>query len=139
MTEADIPSVAGLEQEIFPDPWPSSSFSDALANDQWNAVVAEHEGVIVGYACFMIAAGESHLTNIATAPAYRRKSVAKHLLERILSTVSERGCELLLLEVRVSNTEAIDFYRQFGFAYLYRRPEYYRHPVEDALVMIRYL
>jgi ribosomal protein S18 acetylase RimI-like enzyme len=35
--------------------------------------------------------------------------------------------------------EARAFYEHFGFTLLHRRPNYYRHPVEDALVLVRYL
>lgn len=139
MDREDLPTVSRLEKEIFSDPWPARSFSEILDDEQWGALIAEHESEIVGYACFMAMLDEAHLANIATVAAYRRKSVAKQLLERILDIVIEQKCGILLLEVRPSNLEARDFYKKFGFAELYRRPNYYRRPVEDALIMVRYL
>jgi len=139
MAESDLKEIARLEKEIFSDPWPMRSFAEILADDQWESLVAEADGMTVGYACYMIVLNESHLANIASVPAYRRKSVAKQLLERILDTVKDRGCDLILLEVRPSNAEAIAFYEMYGFTMLYRRPNYYRRPAEDALVMVRYL
>lgn len=87
----------------------------------------------------IVVADESHLTNIAVTPEHRRKSVAKLLLERILQIVADLDCTLILLEVRPSNREAIGFYEKYGFDLLYRRPNYYRRPIEDALVMVRHL
>jgi ribosomal-protein-alanine N-acetyltransferase len=139
MTEDDVPGVARLEQQMFSDPWPGSAFLEQLSGRGWGAIVAEAAGNLVGYACYLTVEIEGHLTNIAVAPEWRRKSVARRLLEAILRIVEESGCEYLLLEVRPSNAEARTFYERHGFQLLYRRPHYYRHPVEDALVLVRYL
>ena len=128
-----------MERKIFPDPWSQNAFSEALAEDSWGALVAESEGEVVAYACYLIIDVEAHLTNIAVAESYRRKSVAKQLLDHILRIVTDAKCELLLLEVRPSNVEAVAFYRKHSFHQLYRRPNYYQNPVEDAQVMVYYL
>lgn len=138
MTVADLAEVVSLEERVFPDPWPKSAFAEQLSDEGWGAIVAKSDNKVIGYACYYIVDCESHLTNIAVDPAYRRKSVAKRLLESILRIIQESKCEYLLLEVRASNVEARAFYERFGFTLLYRRPKYYRHPVEDALVMVRY-
>jgi len=137
MIEADLPQVVGLERRIFPDPWPLSAFAELLADNEWYSFVAGLKEVVTGYACFLVVAGECHLANIAVDPAFRRKSVAKHLLDRIFDVASENRCVAMLLEVRVSNKDAIAFYERFGFEELYRRIRYYRNPVENALVMIK--
>ena len=139
MAERDLPQVVSLEEKIFPDPWPRSAFLEQVTDGDWGTIVAETDDRIIGYACYFIADSESHLTNIAVDSVCRRKSVARKLLEAILRIVQESGCEYLLLEVRPSNAEARAFYERFGFTLLYRMPNYYRHPVEDALVLVRYL
>ena len=131
-----MPVVVALEQEIFPDPWPESGFFQQISNLGWGAIVAECDGTIIGYACYMMVATEGHLTNIAVPEAHRRKLVAKRLLETILQVIKKAGCEFILLEVRASNEAAIAFYSKYGFQDLYHRPRYYRNPVEDALVMV---
>jgi [ribosomal protein S18]-alanine N-acetyltransferase len=136
---SDIPAILQLEHAIFADPWPESAFLEQLDDDNWGTIVAETNSTIIGYACWMIADVEAHLTNIAVAPEYRRKSVARILLDRILMVASRAGCEYLLLEVRPSNRGAVVFYEKHGFSVLYQRPNYYRRPPEDALVMVRYL
>lgn len=138
MTADDINEVMVLEELVFSDPWPRSAFVDVIEEAGWGGLVAESDGRLVGYACFLVVDVEAHLANIAVATDYRRKSVAKHLLDRIFSVVRSRRCEFILLEVRPSNTEALAFYNTYGFRLLYRRPNYYRRPVEDALVMVRY-
>lgn len=139
MTLDDISQVMKLEREIFPDPWSAAAFKEQLTQVGWGAIVAESGDRIIGYACYYIVAGESHLTNIAVNAKYRRKSVARRLLDNILQVVQSRDCEYIFLEVRPSNSGAIAFYEKFHFEILYRRPNYYRQPVEDAFVMGRYL
>jgi ribosomal-protein-alanine N-acetyltransferase len=39
------------------------------------------------------------------------------------------------LDVRVSNSVALMLYRKFGFEQIGRRKNYYRFPVEDAIIM----
>lgn len=139
MSEDDLPLIGAMEQRIFPDPWSENAFSEALAENSWGALVAEAAGEVVAYACYLIIDVEAHLTNIAVAEPFRRKSVAKQLLDHILRIVTEAKCEHLLLEVRPGNVEAVAFYRKHGFHQLYRRPNYYHNPVEDAQVMVYYL
>lgn len=138
MTPEDLDRVTALERLTFSDPWPRQSFEEILANPSWHGLVACAGGNIVGYAMFLVVSKEAHLANISVDPAWRRKSVARRLLEHILSVVRAHGCELLLLEVRVSNQPAITFYARHGFREMYRRKNYYRQPPEDALVMVMY-
>jgi [ribosomal protein S18]-alanine N-acetyltransferase len=135
MTEADLPAILAMERACFTDPWPLSAFHEILEGGDWKALVAEAEGAIVGYSCHFEVAGEAHLANVAVDPGYRRKSVAKQLLERILDLTRANGCYQILLEVRPSNESACRFYQDAGFEELYRRPEYYQSPVEEAVVM----
>lgn len=138
MIATDLDEITALEEAVFPDPWSRSMFEEQLNGENWGGFVAEYEGLTVGYACYYIAVTEGHLTNIATRPEFRRKSVAKQLLDNILRVGQENECEFMLLEVRPSNTAAITFYKKYGFDLLYRRPDYYHNPVEDALVLVRY-
>jgi ribosomal-protein-alanine N-acetyltransferase len=101
-------------------------------------LVAVQDGEIIAYGCYLIISPEAHLTNLAVRPEFRRKAVASEILNRILDITSARECEYIILEVRPGNASAIGFYEQAGFRLLYRRPRYYRNPVEDALVMVYY-
>ena len=139
MTADDLDAVLTLERQIFTDDWSRQAFQEALDDDTWGLLLAEHGGDMIGYACYVIIDIKAHLTNIAVEPTHRRKSVAKALLDRILQTVTQRNCEYILLEVRPSNQAAIAFYEKHGFEKGHQRPGYYRNAVEDALVMVRHL
>ena len=139
MTARDLPTVLKLENEIFPDPWPRSAFDDVVDGKGWGGIIAEADQVVIGYACYLFVDVEARLTNIAVVKSFRRMSVARRMLEEIVSRSQDNDSEFILLEVRPSNEEAIAFYEEYKFRLLYRRPNYYRRPVEDALVMVRYL
>ena len=139
MKEADVTKIALLEIEIFTDPWPEAAFSEELDRPDRGVLVAESDGIIIGYASYIAAFGEAHLTNIAVVPAYRGKNIAKLLLNSIFGIAREAECENIFLDVRPSNRAAISLYKKFGFLELYERPNYYHSPVEDALVMVKNL
>lgn len=138
MNSSDIEKIVAIEKDCFPDPWPRSAFESMMDSSDHGARVTVFENEIVAYGCYMIIANEAHLTNLAVLPEFRRKSVARLLLKEILEIARRKDCEYILLEVRPRNESAVFFYEQAGFKLLYRRPRYYRNPVEDALVMVYY-
>ena len=75
------------------------------------------------------------MMNIAVAPAYRRQGIAETLISMLIVQLKERGSNSLTLEVRVSNIPAIGLYQKLGFIQVGRRPNYYRNPKEDALIL----
>ncbi len=147
MQEADIPAVVEFEKEIFPDPWTRIAFEDTLDYENGGgyvveAVPEEESDVseeIIAYACYYSVAGETHLTNIAVAEGYRRKGVAKRLLDAIFAEARESGSAAVFLEVRESSSGAQLLYEKNGFNELYRRKSYYSKPSEDAIVYVREL
>ncbi len=134
-TADDLATIVSLEQAIFSDPWPSSTFDDLLTEEDWGGYVAVRAERIVGYTCYLIGFEELHLANLAVVPDERRKHVAHRLTDHILATARAYGLPTVLLEVRDSNHDARAFYERLGFTVLYRRPRYYHSPMEDALVM----
>ena len=139
MEERDVSLLASLEIEIFPDPWPVEAFIDGLADENHVFLVAEIENHVVGYASFYIEMGEGRLTNIAIPSEFRRKKIAKKLLEYILMVVKKAKCKYIFLDVRPTNEAAINLYSGYGFYEAYRRQEYYSNPTEDAIVMVKNL
>lgn len=131
----DLPEVSKCEKELFSDPWPDSVFREDIASSFGHPCVLQVNGEIAGYAILLISTGQGHLTNIAVAKKYQRKSIAKKLLSYILRLATEMGLAQIMLEVRPTNTPAISLYEKFGFIRLAVRKNYYRDPVEDCLIM----
>lgn len=131
----DLPTVAAMEKELFSDPWPVSIFREDINSDYSYPLVAQSDNAIVGYAIIWVGVNEGHLTNIAVAKPFQRKSIAKKLLSYILRLAADMELAQVLLEVRPSNQPAIFLYKSFGFEQMAVRKKYYNKPIEDCLVM----
>src|SRR5512137_1202146 len=114
MTEADLDQVMELERAIFPCPWRRSFFLADINRPQGLSVVAEEDGVILGYA---VAWGteETHLANLAVSEDERGKGVGGKLLDEVIAFAQRSKAQSMYLEVRVSNTIARKFYSERGF------------------------
>jgi ribosomal-protein-alanine N-acetyltransferase len=79
----------------------------------------------------------AQLDSMAVNPNARRQGLGSALLEAVLAWAAQNGARHFSLEVRASNTAAIRLYERFGLRTEGRRPRYYAHPEEDALLLGR--
>jgi ribosomal-protein-alanine N-acetyltransferase len=56
-------------------------------------------------------------------------------LSRILEAAATSGAAAVFLEARESNVAALALYASQRFVVVGRRKQYYRNPVEDAVIM----
>lgn len=135
MTPADVPFISRLEEETFSMPWSEASFLQMIEQEDARYFVAEEDGQLLGGCGLLLIAGEGNITNVAVAKEARRRGVGTGLLRHLLSEGEKEGLSAYTLEVRVSNTAAIGFYRKLGFVSEGIRPNFYEKPVEDAMIM----
>ena len=135
MDASHISAIAEMEKLCFSDPWSENSISAELASRLSYWLVAVESGEVVGYIGSQSVLGQSDMMNVAVHPDHRRKGVAEALILTLSHDLKEQGNECLTLEVRASNAPAIALYEKLGFDTVGRRPNYYRHPKEDALIM----
>jgi [ribosomal protein S18]-alanine N-acetyltransferase len=134
MRRSDIPAVAALETQIYPQPWSPRVFFDELAMDSRSYVVAVDErDTIIGYGGLLLVEEDAHITTVAVDPAVRGQRVGTRLMVALVDNALEQGARHLTLEVRVTNSVARGLYERFGFDPVGRRKNYYKD--EDALVM----
>jgi [ribosomal protein S18]-alanine N-acetyltransferase len=122
----DLPAIAAI-QSASPE---ASQWNpaDYLAYDLRVAELAEG---IAGFLVVREAGGEAEVLNLAVAPAFRRRGVARGLLRSLL----EVFCGAVFLEVRESNQAARNTYQALGFSEVSRRESYYDSPPEAAIVL----
>ncbi len=100
-------------------------------------VAREHEGgAPVAFALAWQVADELELLDLGTDPAFRRRGLARALLNALFARANAAAVSALYLEVRPSNAAALSLYRASGFTELARRPRYYPDG-EDALLLRR--
>ena len=135
MDNCHVAQVAALEKQCFSDPWSESSVASELSNPLSAWLVAMDGDVLAGYVGSQSVMGESDMMNIAVDAHYRRQGIAQALIEALVVQLKEKGSHSLTLEVRISNQPAIALYEKLGFAQVGKRPNYYRSPKEDALIL----
>ncbi len=138
MTRDDLERVVAIERETFTMPWSEGTFSDLLERRDAACIVAALAGAgPVGYAIYWWAADEAELGDLAVWEPYRGTGLGSILVAEVLAGAARLGVERIFLEVRESNRPARSLYRRSGFREAGRRPDYYRDPREDAIVMVR--
>ena len=135
MTQAHVSQIANLEKICFHDPWSENSIASELDSRLSLWLVALDGDAVVGYVGSQSVMGWADMMNIAVDPAYRRQGVAQELVERLVTALMENDVTCLTLEVRASNEPAKALYGKLGFQQVGRRPNYYRNPKEDALIL----
>jgi ribosomal-protein-alanine N-acetyltransferase len=135
MNETHVATIAALEKLCFSDPWSENSIAGELNNRLSYWLVALEDGGVVGYIGSQSVLGESDMMNVAVHPDHRRKGIAEALIDALSAGLRERGNVCLTLEVRASNEPAKALYEKLGFIQVGRRPNYYRNPKEDALIL----
>jgi ribosomal protein S18 acetylase RimI-like enzyme len=148
MTAADLEAVLSI-QKASPGAaqWPADEWrifcgqQDALEYDNlrtgYHAWVADEEGAVVGFLAGLFSGEELEILNLAVASGARRTGIASALLSEALAAARKSGGGRVFLEVRASNAGAIVFYQGHGFLPAGLRNNYYREPLESALVLAR--
>ncbi len=136
MYPEDIPDVSEIERQSFTTPWSETSFRSELYSRYSITRVAELNGIVVGYICVRHIADECYLLDLAVHPDYRRRGIAKMLMDNVIQEMRIEGCRFFYLEVRGSNYAARKLYEGFGFRTTGTRKGYYVNPIEDAVIMM---
>lgn len=138
MHESDLDEVLALENSVYPHPWSRTNFTDSLGSGYQAWVLRDQNRQLLGYFLLMPVVDEAHLLNVAVSVEMQGRGLGRFLLEQLLACARGLSVESVLLEVRPSNTRALEIYRRYGFAQIGRRKGYYPavdRQREDAIVM----
>ena len=102
-------------------------------------LVCEFQRTIVGMIAWRELGGEVEILDLAIHPNYRRHGHGFFLLKTFVQNLCQSAVQKIFLEVRESNAAALALYRKLGFQISGRRPNYYRKPEENALLMTLWL
>ncbi|MGB1658817.1 MAG: ribosomal protein S18-alanine N-acetyltransferase, partial [Longimicrobiales bacterium] len=114
---ADVDAVVEIETEAFTTPWKADTFSSLIGRDGVELVVmVDRSDGVIGYAVLWCILDQGELANLALSPVRRGSGLGAHLLRHVVDVARGRGVQKLFLEVRASNTPAIELYLRFGFS-----------------------
>ncbi len=131
-----LPDVAKLECLCFSQPWSEYSLELLLQEPNIGFAVTE-DCRVVAYGGMLCVLDEGQITNIATHPEHRRCGYASMVVRSLCAYAKDNGISDIYLEVRRSNESAIKLYTSCGFLLIGERKNFYRAPVEDAVLMKR--
>lgn len=133
----DVDALCAIENAVFEgDRISRRSFRQLIDHETAQALVAESNGSVAGYAMvlFRKGSGVARLYSFAIAPDFGGKGIGRSLLDAAEHVAYEHGRMMLRLEVREDNARAIRLYEQNGYRKIGQEPDYY----EDGMTALRY-
>lgn len=140
MQEDDLVSVVNIEQAAYLFPWSEAIFRDCLRVG-YACWVVELDQEVAGYAILLTAVDECHMLNLCIDPQLQGKGYGRRLLNKMLDYAKSINANSAFLEVRPSNTYAVDLYESEGFNEVGIRKDYYpaKFGREDAMIFAKEL
>jgi [ribosomal protein S18]-alanine N-acetyltransferase len=143
VARGDIDSIIGIERSWHHlSHWSVDSYYRLINEDSFtSSYIAEvdegdgHPARVVGFVIFHITTDVSEIYNIAVEANHARSGIGRQLMSAAIEASRQKGARKVVLEVRKSNSPAINFYFGFRFRIAGERKNYYSNPLEDAFVM----
>lgn len=146
MKTEHIPAVKTIEKRFSLSEWSSQDYNNEILREESISKVVLKDKNIVGFVVARpITNGIENnsktleIYNIAVSREFHKQGIGKLLLDYLQFFCCQQNITEIWLEVRESNIPAIQFYKKNNFSQIFTRKSYYNNPVENALVMRKYL
>ena len=110
-----------------------------LLKNNDNIFEISNEDDLIGYIIFHITEDFTDIYKIFIRDNDKRKGYATDLLNKVIELAKRYNSKKIMIEVRSKNVSAINFYIKNGFEKISVRKDYYKNPVDDALIFERSL
>lgn len=134
LQKEDIKKIVYLEESFLGETLGEEMLESELDSKVTKFYVATLSGEIVGYIGRYEFLGEAEILNFVVDETYQRQGIGQLLFNQVESDIQD--LQKMTLEVRESNTKAINFYKKNGFKQISIRKHYYKNG-EDAKVLIK--
>jgi len=126
-TPEDVQVIADITQSSLNESYPPSFFLTIAQYWHEGFLVAEIEKEIVGFIMGVISGvKQARILMIAVKSPYRRNSIASAMVRSFKSSCAMKNLDTIVLEVRISNTVALNMYNKLGFRTISMLKAYYR-------------
>lgn len=110
----------------FGEAWSAAQLGGTLAlTGSFARQALDENGAILGFSLSRAIAGEAELLLVAVDQSWRRRGIARLLVDKVADDARLQGATTLFLEVRENNDAARNLYRRSGFVDVGRRANYY--------------
>lgn len=134
LTVGDVEALTQFEKENFNDGWNEQMLYSSFETGRFFGYKLTQNHKIIAFITYSVTLDTADVESVVVAKDYRKKGYASLLIESAIKDAQNKGAKRLFLEVRKSNTPAINLYEKFGFKQLFERKKYYGDG-EDALVL----
>lgn len=113
-------------------PWTLEQIASSMASQDEDYYLAYEGQELVGFLAVQTVLDEMEILQIAVKTDFQRLGIASQLMAAVMDWDGD-----IFLEVRESNSAAQALYTRQHFTKIGKRKDYYRNPVEDAVIMKR--
>ena len=140
MSEVDLEQVIAIEEAVYEFPWSIGIFQDCLGAG-YCCWLMEQDDCVSGYGIMSILADEAHILNLCIKSDLQNNGLGKEMLDYLIDLAKGHHADVMFLEVRPSNGQAIKIYERAGFDEVGNRKDYYpaKFGREDALILAKQL
>lgn len=142
---SDLEQVLHINRMCLPENYTGFFFLDLHKRFPGTFLVAEDNGTVIGYIMCRIETGlpnfriigitkKGHVISIAVLPQHQRQGVGRALVQEAMEAMPRCKAKECFLEVRASNTLAVNLYKKLGFDIIRTLHRYYADG-EDAYLM----
>ncbi|HEM6017232.1 TPA: ribosomal protein S18-alanine N-acetyltransferase [Streptococcus suis] len=121
-----------MESVYEQSPWTLEQIASSMSSQDEDYYLAYKGQELVGFLAVQTVLDEMEILQIAVRADFQRLGIASQLMAAVMDWDGD-----IFLEVRESNSAAQALYTRQHFTKIGKRKDYYRHPVEDAVMMKR--
>ncbi|HEL9629619.1 TPA: ribosomal protein S18-alanine N-acetyltransferase [Streptococcus suis] len=126
-------AVLAVMQSVYEQsPWTLEQIVASMTSQDEDYYLAFEGQELVGFLAVQTVLDEMEILQIAVKADFQRLGIASQLMAAVMDWDGD-----IFLEVRESNSAAQALYTRQHFTKIGKRKDYYRHPVEDAVMMKR--
>ncbi len=103
-------------------------------NTYYLVAIDNNKNIVVGYIGCELLVDHADIVSVATHKDYLKQGIASSLLKTLERHLKEKQIENIFIEVRTSNTPAINLYTKLNYSKISTRAKYYDN-LEDANIM----
>jgi ribosomal protein S18 acetylase RimI-like enzyme len=127
LEKRDLPSIVAIEDRVTgvarPKYWEQRIEMSEAIRPHWTSLVAELDNRFVGFLFgrtgeleFGLPGAVAWVETIGVDPAYRKRGVARELMEQFLSSAEDHGVKTIFTLVSSGQSEMQGFFNRLGFA-----------------------
>ncbi|HEL1738142.1 TPA: ribosomal protein S18-alanine N-acetyltransferase [Streptococcus suis] len=124
--------LAVMESVYEQSPWTLEQIASSMSSQDEDYYLAYEGQELVGFLAVQTVLDEMEILQIAVKADFQRMGIASQLMATVMDWDGD-----IFLEVRESNSAAQALYTRQHFTKIGKRKDYYRNPVEDAVIMKR--